>query len=230
MVKKKMNEKREIVLKSRKYAMIDIAYNINKMCFLPKLYSNYTYRIDNLIRIMANLLRKDYRTGLYVTSKWIKDENLELDKNDRYGVIFEFLKEDEETGKKGYNFFYMYNIEQLVGYEQNLELYLKNVDKKSERKKYNLREENLVNFLEKNEKELLIKILFNGLLNLKTGKNIRLNYKLDQGAKNILIEMCKQDVYIKEMRKSFKKANDLLIKYLNENELKKEGDINGEWK
>lgn len=224
-----MNEKREIVLKSRKYAMIDIAYNINKMCFLPKLYSNYTYRIDNLIRIMANLLRKDYRTGLYVTSNWIKDENLELDKNDRYGVIFEFLKEtDEETGKKEYNFFYMYNIEQLVGYEKNLELYLKNFEKASERKKYNLREENLVNFLEKNEKELLIKILFNGLLNLKTGKNIKLNYKLDQGAKNILIEMCKQDVYIKEMRKSFKKANDLLMKYLNENELKKEGDNNVE--
>lgn len=212
-----MNNSREVVLKSRKFAMVDIAYNINKMCFLPKLYSDYSYRIDNLIRIMANLLRKDYRTGIYVTSKYIKDNNLTLKENDGYGIIFEYLKEtDVETGKKEYKYFYMYNIEQLV--ESNSEIE-KMKSKETENQKYNLREQNITNFLDENESEILIKIIFNGLLNLKTGKNIRLKYKLDQGAKKLLIEMCKQDVYIKEMRESFRKANNLLNTYLENNKL-----------
>lgn len=212
-----MNNSREVVLKSRKFAMVDIAYNINKMCFLPKLYSDYSYRIDNLIRIMANLLRKDYRTGIYVTSKYIKDNNLTLKENDGYGIIFEYLKEtDVETGKKEYKYFYMYNIEQLV--ESNSEIE-KMKSKETENQKYNLREQNITNFLDENESEILIKIIFNGLLNLKTGKNIRLKYKLDQGAKKLLIEMCKQDVYIKEMRESFRKANNLLNIYLENNKL-----------
>lgn len=210
---------RDLIINSRKYAMVDIAYNINKMCFLPKIYSNYTYKIDNLIRIMANLLRKDYKTGIYLTSKYINENKLKLKENDRYGIIIEYLKEkDIETGKKEYKYFYMYNVEQFENEDEIIKKYLQEIKNKEE-EKHNLKIENIMKFLDDKNEELLIKIIFNGLLNLRTGKNIKLNYRLDQGAKNILIEMCKQDIYIKEMRKSFRIANELLNEYLNNNKL-----------
>ena len=112
---------REIVIKSRKSAMINIAYNINRMYSLPKLYSNYSYRSDNLIRIMSDLLRKGYTNGIYVTNKFIKENNLAIKEDDKYGTIFEYLKEtDEETGKKEYRFFYMYNVEQLQEQDEKI--------------------------------------------------------------------------------------------------------------
>lgn len=208
---------REIVIKSRKSAMINIAYNINRMYSLPKLYSNYSYRSDNLIRIMSDLLRKGYTNGIYVTNKFIKENNLTIKEDDKYGTIFEYLKEtDEETGKKEYRFFYMYNVEQLQEQDEKIANAIKIVDTT----KHNLRTQNIIEYLNNNEEDILVKIIFNGLLNLKTGKHINLNYKLDKEAKNILIEMCKQDVYINEMRQSFKKALKLLKTYLRENEIK----------
>lgn len=208
---------REIVIKSRKSAMINIAYNINRMYSLPKLYSNYSYRSDNLIRIMSDLLRKGYTNGIYVTNKFIKEKNLTIKEDDKYGTIFEYLKEtDEETGKKEYRFFYMYNVEQLQEQDEKIANAIKIVDTT----KHNLRTQNIIEYLNNNEEDILVKIIFNGLLNLKTGKHINLNYKLDKEAKNILIEMCKQDVYINEMRQSFKKALKLLKTYLRENEIK----------
>lgn len=208
---------REIVIKSRKSAMINIAYNINRMYSLPKLYSNYSYRSDNLIRIMSDLLRKGYTNGIYVTNKFIKENNLTIKEDDKYGTIFEYLKEtDEETGKKEYRFFYMYNVEQLQEQNEKIANAIKIVDTT----KHNLRTQNIIEYLNNNEEDILVKIIFNGLLNLKTGKHINLNYKLDKEAKNILIEMCKQDVYINEMRQSFKKALKLLKTYLRENEIK----------
>jgi hypothetical protein len=208
---------REIVIKSRKSAMINIAYNINRMYSLPKLYSNYSYRSDNLIRIMSDLLRKGYTNGIYVTNKFIKENNLAIKEDDKYGTIFEYLKEtDEETGKKEYRFFYMYNVEQLQEQDEKIANAIKIVDTT----KHNLRTQNIIEYLNNNEEDILVKIIFNGLLNLKTGKHINLNYKLDKEAKNILIEMCKQDVYINEMRQSFKKALKLLKTYLRENEIK----------
>lgn len=208
---------REIVIKSRKSAMINIAYNINRMYSLPKLYSNYSYRSDNLIRIMSDLLRKGYTNGIYVTNKFIKENNLAIKEDDKYGTIFEYLKEtDEETGKKEYRFFYMYNVEQLQEQDEKIANAIKIVDTT----KHNLRTQNIIEYLNNNEEDILVKIIFNGLLNLKTGKHINLDYKLDKEAKNILIEMCKQDVYINEMRQSFKKALKLLKTYLRENEIK----------
>lgn len=208
---------REIVIKSRKSAMINIAYNINRMYSLPKLYSNYSYRSDNLIRIMSDLLRKGYTNGIYVTNKFIKENNLTIKEDDKYGTIFEYLKEtDEETGKKEYRFFYMYNVEQLQEQDEKIANAIKIVDTT----KHNLRTQNIIEYLNNNEEDILVKIIFNGLLNLKTGKHINLDYKLDKEAKNILIEMCKQDVYINEMRQSFKKALKLLKTYLKENEIK----------
>lgn len=208
---------REIVIKSRKSAMINIAYNINRMYSLPKLYSNYSYRSDNLIRIMSDLLRKGYTNGIYVTNKFIKENNLTIKEDDKYGTIFEYLKEtDEETGKKEYRFFYMYNVEQLKEQDEKIANAIKVVDTT----KHNLRTQNIIEYLNNNEEDILVKIIFNGLLNMKTGKHINLNYKLDKEAKNILIEMCKQDVYINEMRQSFKKALKLLKTYLRENEIK----------
>lgn len=208
---------REIVIKSRKSAMINIAYNINRMYSLPKLYSNYSYRSDNLIRIMSDLLRKGYTNGIYVTNKFIKENNLTIKEDDKYGTIFEYLKEtDEETGKKEYRFFYMYNVKQLQEQDEKIANAIKIVDTT----KHNLRTQNIIEYLNNNEEDILVKIIFNGLLNLKTGKHINLNYKLDKEAKNILIEMCKQDVYINEMRQSFKKALKLLKTYLRENEIK----------
>ncbi|WP_288867298.1 hypothetical protein [uncultured Sneathia sp.] len=208
---------REIVIKSRKSAMINIAYNINRMYSLPKLYSNYSYRSDNLIRIMSDLLRKGYTNGIYVTNKFIKENNLTIKEDDKYGTIFEYLKEtDEETGKKEYRFFYMYNVEQLQEQDEKIANAIKIVDTT----KHNLRTQNIIEYLNNNEEDILVKIIFNGLLNLKTGKHINLDYKLDKEAKNILIEMCKQDVYINEMRQSFKKALKLLKTYLRENEIK----------
>ena len=208
---------REIVIKSRKSAMINIAYNINRMYSLPKLYSNYSYRSDNLIRIMSDLLRKGYTNGIYVTNKFIKENNLTVKEDNKYGTIFEYLKEtDEETGKKEYRFFYMYNVEQLQEQDEKIANAIKVVDTT----KHNLRTQNIIEYLNNNEEDILVKIIFNGLLNLKTGKHINLDYKLDKEAKNILIEMCKQDVYINEMRQSFKKALKLLKTYLRENEIK----------
>lgn len=208
---------REIVIKSRKSVMINIAYNINRMYSLPKLYSNYSYRSDNLIRIMSDLLRKGYTNGIYVTNKFIKENNLTIKEDDKYGTIFEYLKEtDEETGKKEYRFFYMYNVEQLQEQDEKIANAIKIVDTT----RHNLRTQNIIEYLNNNEEDILVKIIFNGLLNLKTGKHINLNYKLDKEAKNILIEMCKQDVYINEMRQSFKKALKLLKTYLRENEIK----------
>ena len=208
---------REIVIKSRKSAMINIAYNINRMYSLPKLYSNYSYRSDNLIRIMSDLLRKGYTNGIYVTNKFIKENNLTVKEDNKYGTIFEYLKEtDEETGKKEYRFFYMYNVEQLKEQDEKIANAIKVVDTT----KHNLRTQNIIEYLNNNEEDILVKIIFNGLLNLKTGKHINLDYKLDKEAKNILIEMCKQDVYINEMRQSFKKALKLLKTYLRENEIK----------
>ena len=208
---------REIVIKSRKSAMINIAYNINRMYSLPKLYSNYSYRSDNLIRIMSDLLRKGYTNGIYVTNKFIKENNLNIKEDDKYGTIFEYLKEtDEETGKKEYRFFYMYNVEQLKEQDEKIANAIKVVDTT----KHNLRTQNIIEYLNNNEEDILVKIIFNGLLNMKTGKHINLDYKLDKEAKNILIEMCKQDVYINEMRQSFKKALKLLKTYLRENEIK----------
>lgn len=208
---------REIVIKSRKSAMINIAYNINRMYSLPKLYSNYSYRSDNLIRIMSDLLKNGYTNGIYVTNKFIKENNLNIKEDDKYGTIFEYLKEtDEETGKKEYRFFYMYNVEQLKEQDEKIANAIKIVDTT----KHNLRTQNIIEYLNNNEEDILVKIIFNGLLNLKTGKHINLNYKLDKEAKDILIEMCKQDVYINEMRQSFKKALKLLKTYLRENEIK----------
>lgn len=208
---------REIVIKSRKSAMINIAYNINRMYSLPKLYSNYSYRSDNLIRIMSDLLKNGYTNGIYVTNKFIKENNLNIKEDDKYGTIFEYLKEtDEETGKKEYRFFYMYNVEQLKEQDEKIANAIKIVDTT----KHNLRTQNIIEYLNNNEEDILVKIIFNGLLNLKTGKHINLDYKLDKEAKNILIEMCKQDVYINEMRQSFKKALKLLKTYLRENEIK----------
>lgn len=208
---------REIVIKSRKSAMINIAYNINRMYSLPKLYSNYSYRSDNLIRIMSDLLKNGYTNGIYVTNKFIKENNLNIKEDDKYGTIFEYLKEtDEETGKKEYRFFYMYNVEQLKEQDEKIANAIKVVDTT----KHNLRTQNIIEYLNNNEEDILVKIIFNGLLNMKTGKHINLNYKLDKEAKNILIEMCKQDVYINEMRQSFKKALKLLKTYLRENEIK----------
>lgn len=208
---------REIVIKSRKSAMINIAYNINRMYSLPKLYSNYSYRSDNLIRIMSDLLKNGYTNGIYVTNKFIKENNLTIKEDDKYGTIFEYLKEtDEETGKKEYRFFYMYNVEQLQEQDEKIANAIKIVDTT----KHNLRTQNIIEYLNNNEEDILVKIIFNGLLNLKTGKHINLDYKLDKEAKNILIEMCKQDVYINEMRQSFKKALKLLKTYLRENEIK----------
>lgn len=208
---------REIVIKSRKSAMINIAYNINRMYSLPKLYSNYSYRSDNLIRIMSDLLKNGYTNGIYVTNKFIKENNLTIKEDDKYGTIFEYLKEtDEETGKKEYRFFYMYNVEQLQEQDEKIANAIKIVDTT----KHNLRTQNIIEYLNNNEEDILVKIIFNGLLNMKTGKHINLNYKLDKEAKNILIEMCKQDVYINEMRQSFKKALKLLKTYLRENEIK----------
>lgn len=208
---------REIVIKSRKSAMINIAYNINRMYSLPKLYSNYSYRSDNLIRIMSDLLKNGYTNGIYVTNKFIKENNLAIKEDDKYGTIFEYLKEtDEETGKKEYRFFYMYNVEQLKEQDEKIANAIKVVDTT----KHNLRTQNIIEYLNNNEEDILVKIIFNGLLNMKTGKHINLNYKLDKEAKNILIEMCKQDVYINEMRQSFKKALKLLKTYLRENEIK----------
>lgn len=209
---------REIVIKSRKSAMINIAYNINRMYSLPKLYSNYSYRSDNLIRIMSDLLKNGYTNGIYVTNKFIKENNLTIKEDDKYGTIFEYLKEtDEETGKKEYRFFYMYNVEQLE--EQKNEIIEKAI-KIVDTTKHNLRTQNIIEYLDNNEEDILVKMIFNGLLNMKTGKHINLNYKLDKEAKNILIEMCKQEIYINEMRQSFKKALKLLKTYLKENEIK----------
>jgi hypothetical protein len=166
---------------------------------------------------MSDLLRKGYTNGIYVTNKFIKENNLTIKEDDKYGTIFEYLKEtDEETGKKEYRFFYMYNVEQLKEQDEKIANAIKVVDTT----KHNLRTQNIIEYLNNNEEDILVKIIFNGLLNLKTGKHINLDYKLDKEAKNILIEMCKQDVYINEMRQSFKKALKLLKTYLRENEIK----------
>ncbi|WP_064613469.1 hypothetical protein [Streptobacillus moniliformis] len=209
---------RDVVLKTRNDAIINIAYNINRMGFLPKVEDEFNFKADNKLRLIAHLLRNDFKTGYYVDEKFMEENNLTL-KEESYPMIFEYLKEiDEETGDKSYRYFKKYNIEQLNETEKAQEL-LKNKEE-IQRKKYNLRKTKLEEFFEENKLDLLNKVFFIGILRIITGKDINLGLKYEKEERELIIDIAKSNPEI--IRKAFIETDRFVNKYLYENELKEE--------
>ncbi|WP_064612042.1 hypothetical protein [Streptobacillus moniliformis] len=209
---------RDVVLKTRNDAILTIAYNINKIGFLPKVEDNFNFKADNKLRLIAHILRNGFKTGYYVDEKFIEENNLTL-KEKSYPMIFEYLKEtDEETGNKSYRYFKKYNIEQLNEIEKVKEL-LKDKEE-IKRKRYNLRSSKLEEFFKENKLDLLNKILFIGILRIITGKDINLGYKYEKEERELIINMAKETPEI--IRKMFIETDIFVNRYLYENELKEE--------
>lgn len=209
---------KEIVLKNRNDAILDIAYNINKMCFLPKIEENFNFRSDNALRIIAHILRNDFKKGIYVTEKFIEENKYNIVEDKKYPIIFEYLKEvDEEIGKKSYRFFKKYNIDQIIEYDKAIEKIESELTEKENPKKYNLRRANIEKFFSSKKLDLLNKIFFIGILRILTGKELDLNYRYTKEEKEVLIELAKTTPDF--IREEFKKANKLVKEYLNNNEL-----------
>ncbi|WP_064580262.1 hypothetical protein [Streptobacillus moniliformis] len=207
---------RDVVLKTRNDAILTIAYNINKIGFLPKVEDNF--KADNKLRLIAHILRNGFKTGYYVDEKFIEENNLTL-KEKSYPMIFEYLKEtDEETGNKSYRYFKKYNIEQLNEIEKVKEL-LKDKEK-IKRKRYNLRSSKLEEFFKENKLDLLNKILFIGILRIITGKDINLGYKYEKEERELIINIAQEKPEI--IRKMFIETDIFVNRYLYENELKEE--------
>ncbi|WP_064611023.1 hypothetical protein [Streptobacillus moniliformis] len=209
---------RDVVLKTRNDAILTIAYNINKIGFLPKVEDNFNFKADNKLRLIAHILRNGFKTGYYVDEKFIEENNLTL-KEKSYPMIFEYLKEtDEETGNKSYRYFKKYNIEQLNEIEKVKEL-LKDKEE-IKRKRYNLRSSKLEEFFKENKLDLLNKILFIGILRIITGKDINLGYKYEKEERELIINMAQEKPEI--IRKMFIETDIFVNRYLYENELKEE--------
>ncbi|WP_064590836.1 hypothetical protein [Streptobacillus moniliformis] len=209
---------RDVVLKTRNDAILTIAYNINKIGFLPKVEDNFNFKADNKLRLIAHILRNGFKTGYYVDEKFIEENNLTL-KEKSYPMIFEYLKEtDEETGNKSYRYFKKYNIEQLNEIEKVKEL-LKDKEK-IKRKRYNLRSSKLEEFFKENKLDLLNKILFIGILRIITGKDINLGYKYEKEERELIINIAQEKPEI--IRKMFIETDIFVNRYLYENELKEE--------
>ncbi|QXW66312.1 hypothetical protein KX935_03640 [Streptobacillus moniliformis] len=209
---------RDVVLKTRNDAILTIAYNINKIGFLPKVEDNFNFKADNKLRLIAHILRNGFKTGYYVDEKFIEENNLTL-KEKSYPMIFEYLKEtDEETGNKSYRYFKKYNIEQLNEIEKVKEL-LKDKEE-IKRKRYNLRSSKLEEFFKENKLDLLNKILFIGILRIITGKDINLGYKYEKEERELIINIAQEKPEI--IRKMFIETDIFVNRYLYENELKEE--------
>ncbi|WP_064608924.1 hypothetical protein [Streptobacillus moniliformis] len=209
---------RDVVLKTRNDAILTIAYNINKIGFLPKVEDNFNFKADNKLRLIAHILRNGFKTGYYVDEKFIEENNLTL-KEKSYPMIFEYLKEtDEETGNKSYRYFKKYNIEQLNEIEKVKEL-LKDKEE-IKRKRYNLRSSKLEEFFKENKLDLLNKILFIGILRIITGEDINLGYKYEKEERELIINMAQEKPEI--IRKMFIETDIFVNRYLYENELKEE--------
>lgn len=209
---------RDVVLKSREEAILNLAYNINRIGFLPKVEDDFNFRADNKLRLIAHILRNNFETGYYVDEKFIDENNFKI-KDEQYPIIFEYLREiDEETGKKSYRFFKKYNIEQLFEFEEAKELLLKNENK--EKKKHNLRKDNIEKFFKENKFDLLNKILFIAILRIVTGKDLNFGYKYTKEEKEELIEIAKENPEF--IRNIFIETDKFVSKYLYENELKEE--------
>ncbi|ACZ01354.1 hypothetical protein [Streptobacillus moniliformis] len=208
---------RDIVLKSRNIAIENIAYNINKMGFLPKVEDNFNFRSDNKMRLMAHILRNGFKTGYYVDEKFIEENGFTIKEN-QYALIFEYLKEiDAETGQKSYRFFKKYNIEQINETDKALEILSKEV---KVRKKYNLRKEKLETFFKENNFDLLNRILFIGIIRIVTGKDINFGEKYEKAYKDELIKIAKENPEF--IRNVFIETDRFVNKYLYENELVEE--------
>lgn len=217
-----MKNTRDIVLSSRNDAILSIAYNINRMGFLPKLEENGNIRTDNILRIIAHILRNNFKEGIYVSEKFIKENNFNIKEDKKHPVLIEYLKEtDEETGGKSYRYLKKYNIEQLVEFEKAKKLFEFN-KKQVEIKKYNLRKENFEKFFKEKEFDLLNKMFFIGIIRLITGKEIEFKYRYTKDVKDTLIESAKEMPEF--IRNEFKKTYKNVIEYLQENELVKKGD------
>ncbi|ACZ01635.1 hypothetical protein [Streptobacillus moniliformis] len=209
---------RDVVLKTRNDAILTIAYNINKMVFLPKVEDDFNFRADNKLRLIAHILRNEFKSGHYVDEKFIEENKLTL-KKEQYPMIFEYLREtDEETGSKSYRYFKKYNIEQLNEKDKVEEL-LKDKEE-IKRKKYNLRKVNLEEFFNENKLDLLNKILFIGILRIITGKDINLGYKYEKEERELIINIAQEKPEI--IRKMFIETDIFVNRYLYENELKEE--------
>lgn len=211
---------RDIVLESRKKAIIDIAYNINKMFVISKIYDEYQYKPDNMIRIFADMLKNNRNYGIYIEEKSLSSYNFTV-KEGEYPIIFEYLKPiDKETGKMKYMFFKKYNIDQLVINEEDKQVLIQVYEEENKLdKKYNLRVENIKKFLTEEKQDKLVNMLFVGVINSITGKHIDLKLRFDDEAKKTLIELTKEENFHLELRENFKKAINLVNKYLKNNEL-----------
>ncbi len=213
---------RDVVIKSREKAVVDFAYNINKIGFLPKLVDKYKYHINNKIRVISHILSNGFNSGYYILESDIKDNNLRL-KEDQYGMIYEYLKDvDIETEQKEYKYMIKYNVEQLVEEDREKAIRLLNIDEINNSKKHNLSKKQINKwFVEKNYEDLE-KNMFLAILNLEKGKNLDFLYRYDEDMKKTLIEYAES--YNEDIRKLFFKINVDVFNYLKENEKEDENE------
>jgi hypothetical protein len=216
------------VIESRNRAVVGIAYNINKMCFLPKLENINDFRVNNKLRIMSDLLQKNYISGKYLNFKVIEENNLTLIKNEEdkvFGVILEYRKKDDELDKGEYSYFTMYNSEQVEEQDKLEKILEKNEQEiyfsetgeiiSLDDKKFNLKSEQINKFFEKEKLDKLDKILFVGLVRMYLGKDLDLNLRYTDDEKKELINISKTTPEM--IQKSFQKADRLISKYLLNN-------------
>ncbi|CAM3108386.1 hypothetical protein STFE110948_02515 [Streptobacillus felis] len=206
---------RDVVIESRNNAILNIAYNINKMGFLPKVEDDFNFRSDNKLRLIGHILRNGFKKGYYVDENFIEENQFTI-KEEQFPIIFEYLKEiDEETGQKSYRYFKKYNVEQINETEKAIEIL--ESKEKLERKKYNLRKEKIEEFFKENNFDLLNRILFIGIVRILTGKDINFGEKYEKEYKDELIKIAKENP--EYIRNAFIETDRFVSKYFKENEL-----------
>ena len=227
MENKKMKS-RDVVVLNRNIMIELLAININRIFSLTKVENIEKYSSYNKLKFMAHMLKNDFEKGIYLSEQDIENNDLTIKMVEVKGeikkalpVITEYFKVvDEETGKLSYRYYNQYNIDQI---EEKDAVYNLAEDLgliSNERKKYNLRKDNLENFFAEKSLDKLNRILFIGLIKMITGKEIGLNYKYDLEDKKYLVNLAHENPeYIVE---AFKKTDALVKEYLENNELVKE--------
>ncbi|CAM3423566.1 hypothetical protein [Pseudostreptobacillus hongkongensis] len=158
MENKKMKS-RDVVVLNRNVMIEILAININRIFSLTKVENIEKYSSNNKLKFMAHMLKNDFEKGIYLSEQDIENNDLTIKMVEVKGemkkalpVITEYFKVvDEETGKLSYRYYNQYNIDQI---EEKDAVYNLAEDLgliSNERKKYNLRKDNLENFfVEKN--------------------------------------------------------------------------------
>ena len=151
MENKKMKS-RDVVVLNRNVMIEILAININRIFSLTKVENIEKYSSYNKLKFMAHMLKNDFEKDIENNDLTIKMVEVKGEIKKALPVITEYFKVvDEETGKLSYRYYNQYNIDQI---EEKDAVYNLAEDLgliSNERKKYNLRKDNLENFFaEKN--------------------------------------------------------------------------------